>query len=220
MMQSAMTFYRSIGLSAALVATTLAATPAQAQSFEGIVEFTKTTGPVVTSYKYFVKGERVRIEEIGARGEVQGIMLVDTRDKTVTAISPERKLYMDVPNMRLPKDVEVQVQKTSDLKDIAGYKCEKWLVKSPKEDRQITYWVAADDFDFFVPLLETLNRKDEQAVFFLQVKDNGGVFPMLGIEQKTDGAEVSRLEVSKVTKGAQKPALFEIPAGYNKFERN
>jgi hypothetical protein len=68
--------------------------------------------------------------------------------------------------------------------------------------------------------LETLNRKDEQAVFFLQVKDNGGVFPMLGVEQKMDGAEVSRLEVTKVTKGAQKPALFEIPAGYNKFERN
>ena len=219
-MQSAMTFYRSIGLIAALAATSLITTSVKAQSFEGVLEFTKTTGPVVTSYRYFVKGERIRIEEIGARGEVQGIMLVDTRDKTVTAISPERKLYMDVPNMRLPKDVEVQVQKTSDLKDIAGYKCEKWLVKSPKEDRQITYWVAADDFDFFVPLLETLNRKDEQAVFFLQVKDNGGVFPMLGIEQKTDGAEVSRLEVSKVTKGAQKPALFEIPAGYNKFERN
>ena len=220
MMQSAMTFYRSIGLIAALAATSLITTSVKAQSFEGVLEFTKTTGPVVTSYRYFVKGERIRIEEIGARGEVQGIMLVDTRDKTVTAISPERKLYMDVPNMRLPKDVEVQVQKTSDLKDIAGYKCEKWLVKSPKEDRQITYWVAADDFDFFVPLLETLNRKDEQAVFFLQVKDNGGVFPMLGIEQKMDGAEVSRLEVSKVTKGAQKPALFEIPAGYNKFERN
>lgn len=215
-----MTFYRSIGLIAALAATSLITTSVKAQSFEGVLEFTKTTGPVVTSYRYFVKGERIRIEEIGARGEVQGIMLVDTRDKTVTAISPERKLYMDVPNMRLPKDVEVQVQKTSDLKDIAGYKCEKWLVKSPKEDRQITYWVAADDFDFFVPLLETLNRKDEQAVFFLQVKDNGGVFPMLGIEQKMDGAEVSRLEVSKVTKGAQKPALFEIPAGYNKFERN
>jgi len=191
-----------------------------AQAFEGIVEFTKTTGPVITTYRYYVKGERIRIEEISARGEVQGIMLVDTRDKTVTAISPERKLYMDVPNMRLPKDVEVQVQKTADLKDIAGYKCEKWVVKSPKEDRQITYWVAADEFSFFIPLLETLNRKDEQAVFFLQVKDNKGVFPMLGIEQKMDGAEVSRLEVTKVTKGVQKPALFEIPAGYNKFERN
>ncbi len=214
-MKSALHLLRPLFLALLIPAAAL-----QAQPFEGVVEFTKTTGPVVTMYKYFVKGERVRVEEIGARGEVQGIMLVDTRDKTVTAISPERKLYMDVPNMRLPKDVEVSVQKTSEMKDMAGYKCEKWVVKSPKEDRQITYWVAADEFAFFVPMLETLNRKDEQAVFFLQVKDNRGVFPMLGVEQKMDGAEVSRLEVTKVTKGAQKPALFEIPPGYNKFERN
>lgn len=204
-----------LGLLASMVAPSL-----YAQSFEGTLEFTKTTGPVVTMYKYHVKGDHVRIEEISARGEVQGIMLVDTRDKTVTAVSPERKLYMDVPNMRLPKDVETSVQKTSEMKEIAGYNCEKWIVKGPKEDRQLTYWVAADAFDFFIPLLETLNRKDEQAVFFLQIKDAKGVFPMLGIEQKMDGAEVSRLEVTNVTKGPQKAALFEIPAGYNKFERN
>jgi hypothetical protein len=163
------------------------------QAFEGVIEFTKTTGPVVTNYKYYVKGEHIRIEEISSRGEVQGIMLVDTRDKTVTAISPERKLYMDVPNMRLPKDVETTVQKTSEQKEIAGYTCEKWVVKGPKEDRVLTYWVAADEFNFFIPLLETLNRKDEQAVFFLQIKD---------------------------AKGTQKDALFEIPASFNKFERN
>lgn len=191
-----------------------------AQSFEGVIEFTKTTGPVVTTYRYHVKGDYIRIEEVNSRGDVQGIMLVDTRDKTVTALSPERKLYMDVPNMRLPKEVETLVQKTSEMKEFAGYKCEKWVVKSTKEDRVLTYWVAADEFNFFIPLLETLNRKDEQAVFFLQIKDAKGVFPMLGIEQKTDGAEVSRLEVTKVTKGAQKASLFEIPAGYNKFERN
>ena len=207
--------FRLVGLAFGLLTTALSAQP-----FEGILEFTKTTGPVVTSYKYYVKGDRIRIEEISARGEVQGIMLVDTRDKTVTAISPERKLYMDVPNMRLPKDVETTIQKTSEMKDLAGYKCEKWTVKSGVEDRLLTYWVAADAFDFFVPLLETLNRKDEQAVFFLEIKENKGVFPMLGIEQKIDGAEVSRLEVTKVTKGAQKPVLFEIPAGFNKFERN
>lgn len=195
-------------------------TMATAQSFEGTIEFTKTTGPVVTNYKYFVKGEHIRIEEINARGDAQGIMLVDTRDRTVTALSPDRKLYLDVPNMRLPKEVNVEVKKTGEIKELAGYKCEKWVVKSPKEDRVITYWVAADDFNFFVPLLETLNRKDEQAVFFLQIKDAKGVFPMLGVEHKLDGAEVSRLEVSKVTKGAQKASLFEIPAGYNKFERN
>lgn len=194
--------------------------PAMAQAFEGVIEFTRTTGPVVNNYKYYVKGDRVRIEEIGARGDVQGIMLVDTRDRTVTALSPERKLYMDVPNMRLPKEVESQVTKTSEQKQIAGYTCEKWLVKSTREDRSMTYWVAADEFNFFIPLLQTLNRKDEQAIFFLQIKDAMGVFPMIGVEQKLDGAEVSRLEVTSVVKSAQKGSLFEIPAGYNKFERN
>jgi hypothetical protein len=200
--------------------TAVLATAATAQSFEGVIEFTKTTGPVVTNYKYYVKNDMIRIEEISSRGEIQGIMLVDTRDRTVTAISPERQLYMDVPNMRLPKEVEAQIQKTSEMKEIAGYKCEKWTVKSAKDDRQMTYWVAADEFNFFVPLLETLNRKDEQALFFLKIKDANGVFPMLGIEQKLDGAEVSRLEVTRVTKAAQKQTLFEIPADYNRFERN
>ncbi len=191
-----------------------------AQAFEGTIEFTKTTGPVVTNYKYYIKGDHVRIEEISARGDAQGIMLVDTHDKTVTALSPDRKLYMDVPNMRLPKDVKAEVKKTGEMKEMAGYKCEKWIVKSAAEDRTISYWVAQDQFTFFIPLLETLNRKDEQAVFFLEIESAKGVFPMLGIEQKLDGAEVSKLQVTKVVKAVQKPALFEIPAGYNKFERN
>ncbi|MCB0814093.1 MAG: hypothetical protein KDB87_13160, partial [Flavobacteriales bacterium] len=79
--------FRSLAL-AGLVS--LALSPAVAQAFEGVIEFTKTTGPVVTTYRYFVKGDRVRIEEVSSRGEVQGIMLVDTHDRTVTAISPER----------------------------------------------------------------------------------------------------------------------------------
>jgi hypothetical protein len=190
------------------------------QAFEGVIEFTKSTGPVVTNYKYFVKDDMVRIEEISARGDIQGIMLVDIQDKTVTALSPERKLYMDVPNLRLPKEVEAQVQKTGEMRDMAGYKCEKWTVRSQREDRQMIYWVAADEFDFFIPMLETLNRKDEQAVFFLKMKDARGMFPMLGIEQKLDGAEISRLEVTRITKGAQKPSLFEIPADHHRFERN
>lgn len=204
------------------IAGTLLSVPAvlQAQSFEGTIEFTKTTGPVVTNYKYYVKGDHVRIEEISARGDVQGIMLVDMHDKTVTALSPDRRLYMDVPNMRLPKEIKADVKKTGEMKDLAGYKCEKWVVKSPSEDRILTYWVAQDAFDFFIPMLETLNRKDEQALFFLKIEGAKGVFPMLGTEQKIDGSEVSRLEVTKVTRGAQKPEQFEIPKGFTKFERN
>ncbi len=191
-----------------------------AQAFEGTIEFTKTTGPVVTNYKYYVKGDHVRIEELSARGAVQGIMLVDNRDRSVTALSPDRKLYMDVPNMRLPKEFKAEVKKTGETKDMAGYKCEKWVVKSPSEDRTLTYWVAQDAFDFFIPMLETLNRKDEQALFFLKIDGAKGVFPMLGVEQKMDGSEVSRLEVTKVARGQQRTDLFQVPAGFTKFERN
>ncbi len=208
---------RSVTVAAALASCLFSL---HAQSFEGIIEFTKTTGPVVTNYKYYVKGDHVRIEEISARGDVQGIMLVDNHDKTVTALSPDRKLFMDVPNMRLPKDVKTDIKKTGEMKDLAGYKCEKWVVKSPSEDRTLTYWVAQDAFNFFVPMLETLNRKDEQALFFLKIDGAKGVFPMLGLEQKMDGSEVSRLEVSRVARGQQKADLFEVPAGYTRFERN
>jgi Domain of unknown function (DUF4412) len=190
------------------------------QTFEGTIEFTKTTGPVVTSYRYYVKGDDVRIEEINGQAEVQGVMLVDTRARTVTALSPDRKLFMDVPNMRLPKDVDTEVKKTEEVKDIAGYKCQRWVVRSTKEDRQVSYWVANDGFHFFVPLLETLNRKDEQAVFFLELPGADGVFPMSGLEQKLDGSEVSRLEVKKVTRAVQRETLFEVPPGYSRFERN
>ncbi len=209
--------FRTLALAGGIATSALAL---QAQSFEGTIEFTKTTGPVVTNYKYFIKGDHVRIEELSSRGSVQGIMLVDNRDRTVTALSPDRKLFMDVPNMRLPKDFKAEVKKTGEMKDLAGYKCEKWTVKSPAEDRQLTYWVAQDAFNFFIPMLETLNRKDEQALYFLKIEGAAGVFPMLGTEQKLDGSEVSRLEVTKVSRGAQKADLFQVPAGYTKFERN
>ena len=108
---------RSFALVGGLLAITAAV---HAQSFEGTIEFTKTTGAVVTNYKYFVKGDHVRIEELSSRGNVQGIMLVDNRDNTVTALSPDRKLYMDVPNMRLPKEIKADVRKTGEMKDMAG----------------------------------------------------------------------------------------------------
>lgn len=208
---------RTITLSAGLLATIVAV---EAQGFEGVIEFTKTNGPVVTDYKYYVKGDQVRIEELNFRGKVQGIMLVDNKKRTVTALSPDRKLFMDVPNMRLPREFKADVRKTGETKQIAGYTCEKWTVKSPSEDRQLTYWVANDGFDFFIPLLETLNRKDEQALFFLKIDKASGVFPMLGVEQKIDGSEVSRLEVTKVSRKEQGAELFSIPAGFTKFERN
>ncbi|MGB6036512.1 MAG: DUF4412 domain-containing protein, partial [Cryomorphaceae bacterium] len=83
----------------------------------------------------------------------------------------------------------------------------------------VTFWVADDDFDFLVPMLETLNRKDKLAVYFMNVPEIEGMFPMKGIEKKTDGVELTNLQVKEVEKGELDNSLFEIPSDYTKFER-
>ena len=47
-----------------------------ASPFEGYLEFKWTKSSISTTYKYYVKGENVRVEEINQDGEVEGIMLV------------------------------------------------------------------------------------------------------------------------------------------------
>jgi hypothetical protein len=128
-------------------------------------------------------------------------------------------MYIDVPNKRPARDTEVYVQKTGNTQQINGYKCSEVKVTGKTDGREITFWVADDQFDFFMPMLETLNRKDKLAVYFMNVPELDGFFPMLGVEKKTDGMELSKLQVVDMNKTALADNLFEIPAGYSKFER-
>jgi len=187
--------------------------------FQGMIKFTKTIGPVTANYVYYVKGDKVRVEELGENGEVQGIMIIDTKNNSVKALSPERQMYIDVPNKRPARETEVYVQKTGKTETINGYKCSEVKVSGKTDGREVTYWVADDDFDFFIPMLETLNRKDKLAVYFMNIPDLEGVFPMVGVERKTDGVELSKLQVLEMNKSELDATMFEIPSDYTKFER-
>jgi len=57
-------------------------------------------------------------------------------------------------------------------------------------------------------------------VYFLEIQEAAGVFPMLGTEKKMDGTEVTKLEVTNIEREKNETAIFEIPPNYNKFERN
>lgn len=187
--------------------------------FEGKIEFTKTIGPVTANYTYFVKGNLVRVEELGENGELQGIMIVDSDANTVTALSPERKMFIEVPNGRAPKEVDVNIDKTSNTKMIDGVNCTEWVVTCQGDGREAAYWVAEGDYHFFVPMLNTLNRKDKLAVYYNLIPDVNGYFPLEGVERKLNGTEISRLQVNNISRGKQPDYLFAIPEGYSKFER-
>lgn len=102
---------------------------------------------------------------------------------------------------------------------INGYKCTEVKVSGKTDGREVIFWVAEDDFEFMVPLLETLNRKDKLATYFMNIPNLDGFFPMVGVERKTDGVELTKLQVNDVDKGELSNDLFEIPADYAKFER-
>lgn len=192
---------------------------AQAQSFEGSISFKKSVGPITANYTYHVKGDKVRIEEIDEDGNVQGIMLVNTTENQVLALSPERKMYIQVPNKRPSRKTEIKIEETTNEKNIMGFDCSEWKVVSEEDNREVSYWLADEEFDFFVPMLKTLNRKDKLAVFFLKLPNQNGAFPMLGVETQDDGTELTKLEVVKVDKSAMDDKIFNIPDGYSKFER-
>jgi hypothetical protein len=205
---------------ATLVASAMLSSVAFATGpFQGMIKFTKTIGPVTANYVYYVKGDKVRVEELGENGDVQGIMIIDTKQNTVKALSPERQMYIDVPNKRPSRETEVYVQKTGKSEMINGYKCSEVKVAGKTDGREVTYWMADDDFDFFIPMLETLNRKDKLAVYFMNIPEINGLFPMVGVERKTDGVELSKLQVLEMKKTELENKLFEIPANYSKFER-
>ncbi len=79
---------------------------------------------------------------------------------------------------------------------------------------------ANGEYDFFIPMLKTLNRKENQSMFFLEIPNMEGKFPMMSTETVlSTGKVVSVLTTVNMKKGTVDAEKFELPAGYTKFER-
>jgi hypothetical protein len=200
---------------------TLFSFTAVSQSFEGTIEFKKATTTDTTNYIYYVKDNQVRVDEIGSRShKLEGSFLVNLGTKTMKSLNHERKLYMDQPT---PADPVIKgsctVTKGQNVKNLQGYKCQEYIVTNNTEGIVITYWLADGKFSFFDKLLHQLNRKDKASIYFLQIPSTKDMFPMLSIQTDITGKPTGRLEVTKITKKVIDATLFEIPKGYNRFEK-
>ena len=200
---------------------TLFSFTAASQSFEGTIEFKKATTTDTTNYIYFVKDNHVRIDEIGSRShKLEGSFLVDLTAKTMKSLNHERKLYMDQPSPAAPViKGTCSVAKGQDVKNLQGFKCVEYIVTNNTEQTIITYYLADGKFSFFEKLLHQLNRKDKASIYFLQISNTKDMFPMLSIQTDLTGKPTGRLEVTKITKKTIDVSTFDIPKGYNKFEK-
>ena len=196
---------------------------AVAQSYEGIIEFKMETNKDTTTNIYYVKGNDVKLDQIGRKsGKVEGSFVFNLNTKEIKYVNPTRKVWGEHKSETDPVIKGTCVSsKGTGTKTIQGIKCTEYKVKNAEENTEITYWIASGKYDFFVPMVKVWNRKDKQSIYFNQLKDlPKGAMPLLSEEkQVSDGKLISKLEVSKISKGGVDASKLAIPAEYKKFEQ-
>ena len=210
---------KKIILSIALFAFSVAAFA----QFEGSIEFRMETKKDTTANVYYVKANNVKLDQIGKKsGKVEGSFVFDLAAKTIKFVNPARKVWGDHKSETPPTiNGTCEVSKLKTTKMVAGKMCTQYMVKNTAENTQITYWIASEKYDFFVPLVKLWNRKDKQSIYFNQIKDlPKGAMPMLSIETSLDGkTTLSKLEVIKLEKKNVDQGMVSVPSDYKKFEQ-
>ncbi len=197
---------------------------AQSNKFEGEIVFVRETLKDTSYLSYKIKGTKVRIDELDNNLKTKSYMIIDINAPIIYAVSPSRKLYTNMPIHPWDKEnapqSSFQVLKTENYKYIKGYKCNQWRVRNKKENTEIAYWVAFDQFVFFKKLLSLLNLADKNSEYYLRIPETAGVFPMLSVERTILRSWKSTLEVVNIKKSNMSTGLFEIPGDYKLFEKN
>lgn len=211
-----MNFLKSITISFCLIITTVL----MAQSFEGTIEFTRKNHFDETKYIYYITSSNVRIDELDKDLKITGTMLIDLKTKKVIAINHDRKLHMEIKSKPSVKDLsKSEIFKTTEKKKILGHNCVKWTVSNPDYKSKAEYWVIEDgSYFFFKDLLTALNRKDKVALYWMQIPENAGFFPIIGEEKGFDGKLKSKLSATKMTKKKVDASKFKLPSGYKEFK--
>ena len=191
------------------------------KSFEGQIDFMQYNGIDTTYFSYYVKTTHVKIVNSDIKtGNDEGIYLIDLTTKTTLALSPIRKIYKDQPSPAPVKPSGTpKVTKTTNTKTINGLKCTQYDVVDAEEGIKVTYWIASGDYEFFLPMMNILNRKDKFSQYYMAISGTSNMFPMEAYETDMSGASKGFIKATKVTSGKIADGTFAIPAGYNKFEK-
>jgi len=194
-----------------------------AQGFNGTIDFKYATVKDTTNNVYVVKDKVVKLDQYGKKsGNIEGSFIFNLGESSIKFVNPKRKVWGDHKSETPPIiKGKCEVIKGTGSKTVQGIKCTDYTVKNVEENTAITYWIATDKFDFFIPVLKLWNRKDKQSVYFAQITGlPPGAMPLISEEKHiNDGKGVTRLEVVKITKKTPDEVSVQVPADYTKFDK-
>lgn len=189
-------------------------------AFEGKINYVQRSISDTMRYTYFVKNRKVRVDFYEGTS-TENIFLFDLDKQTIVALNPEDKTYMNVPVRPSQKidEKDLTIIKSTNNKMIGGYKCYQWRVRSLSQKTEVAYWVAQDNFEFFEDFLKLWNRSEKLQLFFLQIPEKNGYFPMLSVERSLLRDEKMRLAVVTVHKQTIEDSVFSIPKDYKSYNQ-
>lgn len=191
--------------------------------FEGKIRFVQETVEDTLYYTYFIKENFVRLDVLDdckSCTKTDNYMIFDLSKNSITAVKPSRKMYISIPPKPYVdnKDQNFQIIKSKNNKKIQGYKCYQWRVKNKEQNTEVSFWVAQDNFNFFEDFLRLWNRSEKHAVYFLQIPENEGFFPMLSEERTTLREQKMTLRVMEISKQNLDPSMFNLPKDYKSYD--
>jgi hypothetical protein len=192
-----------------------------AQHFEGEILFVRET-PTDTSYfSYKIKGNKVRYEEMNRQMQVENYLIADLSNKNLFTVNPKMKLYRNIqvyPWRDKGDTLNFRITKTGNYKLINGYKCYQWRVLNRKENTEMSYWLATDQFRFFSEFMKMLNPSDKTSHYYLTIPGTRNILPLESVERSMLREMRMRTGVVSIVKKSLQANLFEIPSRYKMFQ--
>ena len=186
--------------------------------FEGKIVFEvsdQETSP--QQINYLVKGDWFRIE-VPQAATGSGAMIYNQKNKTMTMIMPQQKMYMEMPLDMSEKVQKEDVgpgyfKKTGESKNINGYDCDKFIFKD--EEGEGVAWMTKElgGFMFF----NNPNERSSQSGWEDAVMAEG-YFPMIVKIKDSSGAAKTAFKVTKIEPKTLDMSLFKPPAGFKKLD--
>ncbi len=195
-------------------------------SFEGVIKFTWKKFKDTTYYTYSIKDNFVRVdihENCEGCKAIENWLIFDLKESTITAYNPSRNIYKDINVKPYAPSSDENYKVTAgnsatNKKQIHGYECKQWRVKNIKENTEVAFWVANDNFDFFTAFLKLWNRTERHAQYYLKIPNTMGYFPLLSVERTILREEKQKLMVTDIEKKKLNISLFSVPESFRSYE--
>lgn len=191
----------------------------KASQFNGVIHFQKIDGTDTTLFRYYVKDQYIRIEDINNDGDINGIMLMNTEESTVILLSNSKKVYINVPiSNKKPKKFNLDIEKTLDEVNVAGITCVLWVATDKTTQNKYEYLVHKNGYFFFNEMLRLLNREEAIANVWLTMEVNDDYFPFIGASYSSTGEMISKIEIINIVEDDLPFEMFIKPDDYQEME--